>query len=110
MVSHLLLCGNSCRIRHDLVCGYSSSTFFASDTPFSFVARPVPKHHQRRTGSLVVRADAVRSSHLNPSFVCFLGLGLKAESHVPPSVFDLYLSFVYIFEALVCRCVVGFST
>jgi len=55
-VSRVVLCASHppCRLRH----GYSSSTFFASETPFSCVPRPMPRHHQRRNGSLVVRADA----------------------------------------------------
>uniref|UniRef100_A0A7I4E3B9 J domain-containing protein n=1 Tax=Physcomitrium patens TaxID=3218 RepID=A0A7I4E3B9_PHYPA len=56
-VSQVVLAQPS-RVRGGLVCGYASSTFFASETPFSFVARPMPRHHQRRNGSFVVCADA----------------------------------------------------
>lgn len=59
MCSHFVTCDNFYRVRGGLVCGYASSTFFASETPFSFVARPMPRHHQRRNGSFVVCADAV---------------------------------------------------
>lgn len=46
-----------------MVCGYSSSTLFASETASSFVARPMRRHQQQQNGSLVVHADAVRSSY-----------------------------------------------
>ncbi|XP_024376714.1 chaperone protein dnaJ A7A, chloroplastic [Physcomitrium patens] len=68
---HRVFCAQPCRIVHGLVCGYSSSTFFASETSFSFVARPTRKNHQLRNGSFVVRADA--------DYYATLGVGKNAD-------------------------------